>query len=117
MSVQSSKSSAFKRRKDQPAECHYCGVYMPARTWTWDHIVPKSVGGTRAQYNLVPACVACNSKKAGEMPTCLCGICKKAVALWAILVAYPYVEAAEDIGYPQSFVNQLRQPPKRVGNK
>lgn len=59
--------------------CHYCNE--PATTW--DHIVPKSKGGSNNGINLVGACVPCNSAKGAKMPTCECYKCRNAVALHA----------------------------------
>lgn len=41
--------------------CGYCGTKKG--TMTWDHIHPKSKGGTDSWLNSVAACVSCNSKK------------------------------------------------------
>lgn len=40
--------------------CAYCGS---AGKITQDHIVPVSGGGLNTKYNLVPACLSCNSSK------------------------------------------------------
>ena len=40
-------------------QCAYC----PARATTADHIIPKALGGTDHQENLVAACQPCNSGK------------------------------------------------------
>ena len=40
--------------------CTYCHT---ARASTWDHVVPRSLGGPDTRGNLVPACVSCNSSK------------------------------------------------------
>lgn len=45
--------------------CHYCGVELhPFYTFTIDHVIPRSRGGTNALENLVGACVGCNQAKA-----------------------------------------------------
>lgn len=53
-------------------QCHYCrrkpGV-------TDDHIVPKALGGSDLQTNIVPACEKCNGVKADQWPTCQCNRC------------------------------------------
>jgi hypothetical protein len=56
--------------------CHYCDAVFPQ---TVDHIVPRSLGGPDAQWNLVPCCQACNSAKANRWPTCECPKCRLAV--------------------------------------
>ena len=56
-------------------KCHYC----PEPATTRDHIVPRSKGGRNAAWNIVPACVSCNSAKAAKDPTCSCEICREAV--------------------------------------
>ncbi len=46
--------------------CAYCGA---ASDLTIDHFIPLSAfGGTTTQSNCVPACVACNRKKADQYP-------------------------------------------------
>lgn len=66
--------------------CHYC--WEDAETM--DHIVPKALGGTVAKSNLVPACIACNQKKADNWPDVDhrpggCPICKEAVRRFRLL--------------------------------
>ena len=58
--------------------CHYCGYLANTR----DHIVPDSAGGSRAWWNLVPACQECNHAKA-DRQSCSCLFCLRAMALWA----------------------------------
>jgi 5-methylcytosine-specific restriction endonuclease McrA len=44
--------------------CTYCGVALhPFRTFTVDHVIPRSRGGTNALENLVGACPTCNGRK------------------------------------------------------
>lgn len=40
--------------------CFYCGDEFAA---TVDHLVPRALGGTDDQWNLVSACHRCNSRK------------------------------------------------------
>lgn len=48
--------------------CHYCGCALhPFWTFTVDHLVPKSRGGTNALDNLVAACPACNTAKGDSL--------------------------------------------------
>lgn len=62
--------------------CHYCNA---APGTTRDHIVPRSLGGPNAQWNIVRACGPCNNDKASSWPECPCGVCQLAVEmfLWA----------------------------------
>lgn len=46
--------------------CFYCGEKLNRRTLTKDHRNPLSKGGSDFARNLVPACKACNSGKAGR---------------------------------------------------
>lgn len=44
--------------------CVYCGRSLAMETLTIDHIVAKSVGGSRREFrNLAAACYACNKRK------------------------------------------------------
>jgi len=52
--------------------CHYCQERPGV---TRDHIVPRARGGSNEAWNIVPACVKCNSAKANKWPTCPCLIC------------------------------------------
>lgn len=60
----------LKRRYTSPAWCTYCKRTLgPAGTGcstaaTADHLIPKSMGGTR----VVPCCLACNNLKGNMMP-------------------------------------------------
>lgn len=44
------------------ASCAYCS--SPAVGW--DHIIPRSRGGSHSPDNLVPACASCNSQKGSK---------------------------------------------------
>jgi len=57
--------------------CHYCGFLATSR----DHIVPNSVGGVDAWWNLAPSCNQCNVAKA-DRQECSCLFCLRAMALW-----------------------------------
>lgn len=50
--------------------CFYCG--LPAAggvvTLQIDHVIPRSIGGTDAPWNLVAACQPCNIGKSDIMP-------------------------------------------------
>lgn len=55
--------------------CHYCGQKKPT---TWDHIVPRSIGGANGLVNRVRACIDCNAAKADRWPTHPCKVCERA---------------------------------------
>ena len=43
--------------------CIYCGAPLTVQGVTYDHIVPRSLGGPRSIDNIVTACANCNSAK------------------------------------------------------
>lgn len=43
--------------------CHYCGRTIYRETATWDHKIPKCLGGRNTADNLVLACKPCNNEK------------------------------------------------------
>ncbi len=45
--------------------CQYCG---DGNELTFDHVVPRSLGGQTTWENVVAACAPCNLKKGGHMP-------------------------------------------------
>lgn len=49
-------------------ECHYCHGRFPPEQLTMDHLIPVARGGTSTKGNVVPACFACNQKKATQTP-------------------------------------------------
>jgi len=48
--------------------CQYCLEKIPYSQATKDHVVPKSVGGTNHDYNIVLACKRCNGLKDNKFP-------------------------------------------------
>lgn len=46
--------------------CAYCGHPIDAATFTVDHVIPQSKGGTGRIENLLPCCHQCNQLKAAE---------------------------------------------------
>lgn len=46
--------------------CQYCGLFLPLKEVTVDHVVPKFLGGKTSYTNCVTCCKACNSKKANK---------------------------------------------------
>ena len=49
--------------------CQYCGAGVRRDEITYDHVVPRSLGGKTTWENIVVACVRCNQKKGGKTPT------------------------------------------------
>lgn len=50
--------------KEQELSCSYCGIVLPSRKLTRDHIYPKSKGGCIT----TPACNLCNQTKGDKKP-------------------------------------------------
>jgi 5-methylcytosine-specific restriction endonuclease McrA len=48
--------------------CQYCDRKCTIGEITYDHVVPRSRGGTTSWENIVSACVACNGRKANRTP-------------------------------------------------
>jgi len=48
--------------------CQYCGEKKKQNELTFDHVVPKSLGGKTDWENIVTACFKCNGKKADMTP-------------------------------------------------
>jgi len=59
----SARTRVFKR---DGYRCAYCDAVLPAEQLTIDHIEPRMRGGDRSAGNLVTACAACNTAKAGQ---------------------------------------------------
>ncbi len=64
-SAENTKPSVLKK---QNFECYYCDSKISVGDATWDHVIPKSKGGTRSPENLVLACKPCNSRKGDTHP-------------------------------------------------
>lgn len=60
-----SRANIFARDK---YHCQYCGQKSRSDDLTFDHVVPISMGGTKAWENIVTACLPCNNKKSGRTP-------------------------------------------------
>lgn len=56
------KVKKFILNRDGPI-CQYCGVQVNEKTIATDHVVPETMGGITAIYNLVIACRSCNIRK------------------------------------------------------
>lgn len=48
--------------------CLYCGERFQAGELSWDHVIPRSKGGSSDWDNLVTACKQCNHRKADRTP-------------------------------------------------
>ncbi|WP_298305905.1 HNH endonuclease [uncultured Erythrobacter sp.] len=46
-------------------ECQYCGS---KETLTFDHVIPRRLGGKTTWENIITACGSCNMKKGGRTP-------------------------------------------------
>ena len=71
--------------------CHYCEVPMrlpqgDGRSFpnmmTFEHVVPRSVGGSNEYYNLVLACYDCNHEKDSLRNKCDCDFCRNAESIF-----------------------------------
>ena len=49
--------------------CQYCLDKKPTPELTFDHVVPRSKGGTTAWENVVTACGSCNTLKGNRLPS------------------------------------------------
>jgi 5-methylcytosine-specific restriction endonuclease McrA len=49
-------------------KCQYCGGKKDACDLTYDHVIPKAMGGKTAWENIVTCCLPCNKKKGGRTP-------------------------------------------------
>ncbi len=48
--------------------CQYCGLQLPGKQLTLDHVVPASQNGPKNWTNIVTACRDCNHRKANRTP-------------------------------------------------
>jgi 5-methylcytosine-specific restriction endonuclease McrA len=48
--------------------CQYCGDRFSARDLTYDHVIPRTRGGTATWENIVTCCRSCNLRKGGRTP-------------------------------------------------
>ena len=49
-------------------KCQYCGQQFNMKELTYDHVVPRSRGGTTCWENIVTCCIFCNAKKGNKTP-------------------------------------------------
>jgi 5-methylcytosine-specific restriction endonuclease McrA len=48
--------------------CQYCGAGVRRDEITYDHVVPRALGGKTTWDNIVTACVGCNQRKGSKTP-------------------------------------------------
>lgn len=48
-------------------ECQYCGHSFSAHDLTFDHLIPRSLGGRTTWVNVVAACAPCNLRKGNRL--------------------------------------------------
>ena len=65
-SVKFSRQNIYARDR---YKCQYCGNQYPTEELTYDHVMPKSRGGTTEWENIVTCCIDCNRKKGGRIPS------------------------------------------------
>ena len=69
--VQQSRNPAFTRfnvfLRDR-FSCQYCTREFQAQDLTFDHVIPRSLGGRTTWQNVVAACSRCNLAKANKLP-------------------------------------------------
>ncbi len=63
--VKFSRQNIYARDKYR---CQYCGKRSASEELTYDHVIPKSRGGTTRWENIVTCCIDCNRKKGGRTP-------------------------------------------------
>jgi 5-methylcytosine-specific restriction endonuclease McrA len=64
--VRFSRENVYTRDKGR---CQYCGVAVPRLEMTFDHVVPRALGGKTRWENVVVACWPCNQKKQNRTVT------------------------------------------------
>jgi 5-methylcytosine-specific restriction endonuclease McrA len=47
-------------------ECQYCEQQLPPGELTYDHVVPRALGGATDWTNIVTCCIPCNRRKGGK---------------------------------------------------
>lgn len=46
--------------------CQYCGSRPPLHELTYDHVIPRALGGPTDRTNIVTCCIVCNRRKGGK---------------------------------------------------
>lgn len=63
--VKFSRHNVYARDKGR---CQYCGRRVSRDEFTYEHVVPRVLGGHTTWENVVVSCVPCNQRKAGRTP-------------------------------------------------
>jgi 5-methylcytosine-specific restriction endonuclease McrA len=63
--VKFSRHGIYSRDK---GKCQYCGAKVRKSEMQYEHVIPRSQGGTTCWTNIVVACLTCNQKKGGRTP-------------------------------------------------
>ena len=64
-SVKFSRENVYAR---DHGRCAYCAQAVARELSTYDHVVPRKLGGQTSWENVVIACMECNQKKGGRTP-------------------------------------------------
>ncbi len=64
-SVRLNRKNVFARDENR---CQYCGEPFPHSQLSFDHVTPRSRGGTTSWENVVTCCLTCNSQKGDRTP-------------------------------------------------
>ena len=62
------RDTQWWKRRLAKGVCGYCGLSIPPKELTMDHIVPIARGGRSTKGNVLPACKACNTVKKQLLP-------------------------------------------------
>lgn len=61
------KGTHFMIERHRNENYYHINVYAGNKLLTWDHIIPKSLGGSNHHHNGRVACEACNGRRGNEM--------------------------------------------------
>ena len=63
-----SRHQKFNRHNvwSRDRSCQYCGDKTSMRDFTYDHVIPRRLGGKTTWNNIVVCCLVCNQKKGGR---------------------------------------------------
>ena len=63
--VKFSRENVYTRDKGR---CQYCNITLPRPKATYDHVIPRDMGGKTKWDNIVIACFECNQRKRNRTP-------------------------------------------------